>query len=154
MLALVLAASMAATPPAAPAADVARLGWMTGCWMQVRANGRVDEQWMAPGGGVMLGMSRTLKDGKLREYEFLRIAPGADGKLGFIADPSGQPEATFPLKEITDDSVVFEEPAHDFPQRILYKRVDANTIIARIEGQIGGLARSVDYPYTRCPAGN
>jgi hypothetical protein len=153
MLALVFAASMAATPPA-PVADIARLHWMTGCWMQVRANGRVDEQWMAPGGGVMLGMSRTLKDGKVREYEFLRIAPGADGKLGFIADPSGQPEATFPLKEITDDSVVFEEPAHDFPQRILYKRVDANTIIARIEGQIGGLARSVDYPYTRCPAGN
>ncbi len=153
MLALVLAASLAATPPA-PAAPIDRLGWMTGCWMQVRTNGRVDEQWMAPGGGVMLGMSRTLKDGKVREYEFLRIAPGADGRLSFIANPSGQAEAAFPLKDLTDDTVVFEDPAHDFPQRILYKRIDANTIIGRIEGQIGGVARSTDYPYTRCPTGN
>ena len=153
MLALLLAASMAAATPSAET-DVARLGWMSGCWMQVRSNGRVDEQWLAPGGGMMLGMSRTLKDGKVREYEFLRIAPGPDGRLAFIAKPSGQAEASFPLKEVTDDLVVFEDPTHDFPQRILYKRVDATTLIARIEGNIGGLARSVDYPYTRCPAGN
>jgi hypothetical protein len=153
MLALVFAASMAATPPL-PVSDINRLSWMAGCWMQVRANGRVDEQWMAPGGGVMIGMSRTRQGRQAARIRVLRIAPGADGKLGFIADPSGQPEATFPLKEITDDSVVFEDPAHDFPQRILYKRVDDNTIIARIEGQISGQPRSVDYPYTRCPAGN
>jgi len=153
MLALLLASTLATTP-LAPEPDVSRLSWMSGCWIQIRANGRIEEQWMAPGGGVMLGMSRTLKDGKVREFEFLRIAPGPDGKLGFIAKPSGQPEATFPLKEITEDTVVFENPTHDFPQRILYKRVDARTIIGRIEGQIGGHARSMDYPYTRCPAGN
>ncbi|WP_419317309.1 DUF6265 family protein [Caulobacter sp. ErkDOM-E] len=153
MLVLLFASALATTPPA-PEPEISRLSWMTGCWMQVRSNGRVDEQWMAPGGGMMLGMSRTLKDGKVREFEFLRIAPGLDGKLVFNAKPSGQPEAAFPLKEITDDTVVFEDAAHDFPQRILYKRVDARTIIGRIEGQIGGQARSVDYPYTRCPAGN
>jgi hypothetical protein len=153
MLALVFVAAMAASTPAAEA-DIGRLGWMTGCWMQVRSNGRVDEQWLAPGGGMMLGMSRTLKEGKLREYEFLRIAPGSDGRLAFIAKPSGQAEASFPLKEVTDDTVVFEDPTHDFPQRILYKRVSPTAIIARIEGNISGQARSVDYPYTRCPAGN
>lgn len=153
MLTVLLASALATTPPA-PEPDVTRLAWIAGCWMQTRANGRVDEQWMAPGGGVMLGMSRTLKDGKVREFEFLRIAPAPNGKLAFIAKPSGQPEATFPLRDITDDTVVFENPTHDFPQRILYKRVDAKTIIGRIEGQIGGQARSMDYPYTRCPAGN
>ena len=153
MLALLLAASMVAATPSAET-ELARLGWITGCWLQVRANGRVDEQWLAPGGGMMLGMSRTLKDGKVREYEFLRIAPGPDGRLAFIATPSGQAEASFPLKEVTDDMVVFEDPAHDFPQRILYKRVSSTTIIARIEGNIGGQARAVDYPYSRCPAGN
>lgn len=153
MLALLFAAALATAPPA-PEPDISRLAWMSGCWMQVRANGRVDEQWMAPGGGMMLGMSRTLKDGKVREFEFLRIAPGPDGRLAFVAKPSGQAEAAFPLKEITRDMVVFEDPAHDFPQRILYKRVDASTIIGRIEGQIGGQARAIDYPYTRCRAGN
>ena len=153
MLALLFAAALATAPPA-PEPDISRLAWMTGCWMQVRANGRVDEQWMAPGGGMMLGMSRTLKDGKVREFEFLRIAPGPNGRLAFVAKPSGQAEAAFPLKEITRDMVVFEDPAHDFPQRILYKRVDDSTIIGRIEGQIGGQARAIDYPYTRCPAGN
>jgi hypothetical protein len=152
MLSLFFAAALSTTP--APEADIGRLAWISGCWVQMRANGRVDEQWMKPDGGIILGMSRTLRDGKLREFEFLRIAPGPDGRLAYVAKPSAQAEASFPLKELTDDLVVFEDPDHDFPQRILYKRVDSNTIIARIEGSIDGKARSVDYPYKRCPAGN
>ena len=151
MLALFVAAALSNAPQAV---EVDRLTWMTGCWVQMRANGRVDEQWMAPGGGMMLGMSRTLREGKLREFESMRIAPGPDGRLAYVAKPSSQAEAAFPLKEITADSVVFEEPAHGFPQRILYRRVDADTLIARIEGQINGQARAVDYPYTRCSSSN
>jgi hypothetical protein len=99
-------------------------------------------------------MSRTVRDGKLREYEFMRIVAGDDGKPRYVVIPSGQAETAFPLKEVAADSVVFEAPEHDFPQRIRYRLVDKDTLVARIEGSINGQARSADFPYKRCPAGN
>lgn len=151
MIASILALSLATTP----VTDIDKLAFMAGCWTLTRPNGsKVDEQWFAPSGGAMVGMSRTVRDGKLRDYEFMRIVPGPDGKLRYVVIPSGQVEASFPLKEAAPDSVVFEAPEHDFPQRIRYRLVDKDTLAARIEGSINGQARSADFPYKRCPAGN
>jgi hypothetical protein len=150
MIASLIALALAATP----SADIDKLAFMAGCWTFARPNGsKVDEQWFAPAGGAMVGMSRTVRDGKLRDYEFMRILPGDDGKLRYVVIPSGQPESTFPVKDIASGSVTFEAPEHDFPQRILYRLVDKDTLTARIEGSINGQARSADFPYKRCSNG-
>jgi len=139
---------------AAPS-DIDRLGFLAGCWTLTRPNGAtIEEQWLPPAGGAMIGMSRTVHDGKLRAYEFMRILPAADGKLQFVATPSGQAEGAFPLKDVAENAVTFENPQHDFPQRILYRRVDKDSLAARIEGAIDGQSRSVDFTYRRCPASN
>jgi hypothetical protein len=132
---------------------VARVAWLQGCWENVSAQRTIDEQWMAPRGNVMIGMSRTMQDGALREYELVLIRQTPAG-LAYEAHPSGQPAATFPLKEITDASVVFEDPAHDFPQRVGYRRDDADRITAWIEGTTNGKPRRIEYPYrrARCPS--
>lgn len=152
VLALVLATTPATPPP--PAAEIDRLGFIAGCWTLTRPNGtKIEEQWLAPSGGAMLGMSRSVRDAKLREFEFMRILPGADGRLQYVAIPSGQAEAAFPVKEIAENAVTFENPQHDFPQRILYRLVDKDTLVARIEGSVAGQARAADFPYSRCPVG-
>ena len=148
MLALILAAQLAG-PPAA----IGQMAWLKGCWIQAKPHGVVEEQWMGPGGGMMLGMARTLKDGKLRDYEFIRVVE-TDGSLAFIAKPLDQGEATFPLKSLSPDEAAFENLAHDFPQRVIYRRQGPDALAARIEGQIDGQARSVDFPYKRCESGN
>lgn len=53
--------------------------------------------------------------------------------------------ATLPAR----DSVVFENPAHDFPQRLIYRSVSSDSLHARIEGTIGGQQRSQLYAYRR-----
>ena len=75
-LSFAIALSLAAAAPAGlPDAgqqagpDVDRLSWLSGCWTQPRGNGLVEEQWMAPRGGSMLGMSRTVIGGKTVEYD-------------------------------------------------------------------------------------
>ncbi len=153
MIGSILALALAATP--AVPSDIDKLAFIGGCWALTRPNGtKIEELWLAPAGGTMIGMSRSVRDGKLREFEFMRIVPAADGKLQYVAIPSGQPEAAFPVKEIADNAVTFENPQHDFPQRILYRLVDKDTLVARIEGSFGGQARAADFPYKRCPAGN
>lgn len=132
---------------------VNHLGWIAGCWKQAGANGRVvDEQWMAPNGNTMLGMSRTVRGDSLIEYEQLRIFERG-GKAVYHAAPSGQPEAEFTAAAVGDTIVVFENPQHDFPQRIIYRKRGPDSVIARIEGTMNGRSRGVDFPYSKVQCG-
>jgi hypothetical protein len=136
----------------AQSADVAALSWMSGCWRQESDSRTVDEMWMAPSGDGMLGMSRTVAKGRIAEHEFLQIRAQA-GRVVYIARPSGQPEATFTASKLGPREVVFENPAHDFPQRIIYRLQADGSIAARIEGTRDGRIRGIDFPMKRvtCP---
>jgi hypothetical protein len=126
------------------------LGWITGCWERKdpAKQLRIVEQWMEPDGGAMLGMSRTVKDGKMTGYEFLRIV-GDAGTIKYISRPSGNSSDTeFPVLSLTSNEVIFSNPQHDFPQRIIYRR-DGDKLNARIEGTANGKTRGIDFPYTR-----
>jgi hypothetical protein len=68
---------------------------------------------------------------------FLQIRE-MSGALAYVAKPSGQREATFPIKTIADGEVVFENPTHDFPQRVRYRRNADGSMTARIEGTMNG----------------
>lgn len=76
-----------------------------------------------------------------------------NGRLAYVASPSGQSEAVFLETESTDRTVAFEAPDHDFPQRIVYERMSPRSILAWIEGDIDGVSRVVEFPMTavRCP---
>lgn len=62
---------------------------------------------------------------------------------------SGQEEASFKLVKLEKNLAVFENPEHDFPQRIIYKLEDGETLKARIEGKSKGKERGVDFPMKR-----
>ena len=149
--ALVTALALVAILPARQTPAMSDAGFLAGCWRSERGGRTIDEQWMAPAGTSMLGMSRTVAGGKTVEFEFLQIRQQADGVF-YVARPSGQPEASFKLVKAGAGELVFENPAHDFPQRILYKRT-GDSLAARIEGKMNGKDRGIDFPYVRvsCP---
>jgi hypothetical protein len=72
---------------------------------------------MAPAGDGMLGVSRTVARGRIIDYEFVQIRV-QEGRLVYIAKPARQPEATFTATTIGQREVIFENPTHDFPQRV------------------------------------
>lgn len=135
--------------------SVQDLYWLAGCWSSANAEPGSGEQWMPPAGGTMLGTSRVVRDGKTVAWEFVRIRETVDGGLEYIASPSGQTQATFQLHTLSDREVTFENPQHDFPQRIIY-RLDADGILnARIEGTVAGEKRAIDFPMKKidCESG-
>lgn len=142
-----------AAPACLAAATAADLQWLAGCWALRGGEPGTVEQWLAPAGGTLLGVSRIVKGGKTVEYEFLRIRETDGGQLEIVAQPSGQASATFGLLRLSPDEVVFENAEHDFPQRIVYRR-DGGALLARIEGTEGGKAREVEFPMdpVACPA--
>lgn len=130
-------------------APIDRAAWLSGCW-ELRAGGRVTmEVWMPPAGGTMLGASRTTVTGNVREYEYLRLR--TDGTtLVYVALPSGQKETEFRGTHASDTLLMFENPAHDFPKRVMYRRRTADSVVARIEGPgRDGATRGIDFPMRR-----
>ena len=93
----------------------------------------MEEHWTAPKGNSMVGLHRDVGKGRTLLFEFLRIEQQGD-QIVYLSMPNGRSPATpFPLKELSGTRVVFENPAHDFPQRIIYWK-DGNDLRARIEG--------------------
>ena len=134
----------------APSQAIAKLIWLAGNW-RLEKNGRlVDEQWMVPAGGAMFGMGRTVVKGKVVEFEFLQIREGPSGSLFYVAQSSGQEEATFVSSVFTNSVVVFENPEHDFPQKISYTLQADGSLLAAVEGSgADGALKRIEYAYRR-----
>jgi len=129
-------------------ARTASLDWMTGTWVQSKGDETVSESWLGPGNGLMVAVNLTTRGAQRKSYEFLRIADTPEG-FSYFASPGGRsPPTEFKVKEQADRRVVFENAAHDFPQRVLYWR-DGEHLVARIEGKIGDKERSQEWRFSR-----
>lgn len=133
---------------AAPAHTVEDLGWMSGCWVQTQDNRRVEEYWTPVRGGLLMGSGLTLKDGRVSHFEHMRIEAIKD-VITFTAIPSGQLPASFSAVSTKDGEVVFENSANDFPQRVIYRRVQLG-LHAAIEGQMNGKIVTIGFDYRPC----
>ena len=144
---LALAATLSLAVPAFAADSLADIAWIAGQWRAVQDDGAVvTETWLPAEGGVMPGISRTVEGGRAR-VEFMRIDEEA-GQIAFTAIVGRQPPTTFVAKSRIADEVVFENPAHDFPQRIIYRRC-GEKLCAAIEGMMDGRLERMEWTYDR-----
>lgn len=146
---LALAALLFATPAAATSTSVADLAWMAGGWVRESPGETVRETWLSPLDGAMAGVTQTHRTGKPTVTELMTITTELAGPT-FTAHLPGQPPTPFALKPGKPGEAVFENLAHDFPQRVIYRRCDAD-LCARIEGTVGGEVQGIDWRYRRLP---
>ena len=130
------------------ARDITELSWMTGSW-QTAAGGRaqIEEHWTQAAAGSMMGMSRTISGSKTVEFEYLRIEQREDA-IYYVAQPKGRCPATdFKLTRVSESEAVFENPSHDFPKRISYKKTGDDSLTASIDGGEG--TRQMTFSFRR-----
>jgi hypothetical protein len=145
---LLTLAAHAQAPAAKP--TLQDFAWLAGHWRIEQSDRLVDEQWMAPSGGLMMGMARNVQAGKVREYEFTLLRQEPNGDIVYVASPSKQTQTTFKLTSLRDGEAVFENPEHDFPKKIVYARKPDGSLLAAIEGPgRDGKTRRVEYPFKR-----
>lgn len=125
-----------AQEPPRPSLD--DLAFMAGCWRgEFGADGVIEELYMRPAGGLMLGITRFLRNGRAVDHEFARIVEDSAGVV-LTPFPGGSPSpARFRLTGADGRNAVFEAPEHDFPKRILYRENADGTHTARIDGGEG-----------------
>lgn len=119
---------------------------LEGHWREVKGTAVNEEVWLNNSGNVIVGMSRSV-DGLSNSFEFLRIENRKAG-IVYIAQPQGGQETAFPLLSHSTNTVVFGNPAHDWPGRITYRRTGAETLEATVSG-FDGKGRVLTFKWTR-----
>lgn len=155
MKTVAFAAALAAFAGGASAEDehggppkIVQMSFLTGDWREVKDGKTTEEHWIGPVGGLMAGTGVTYGDAAKTDVEFMTIEV-RDGTFVFVARLDGQPSTAFPLKEADNGYAVFENLAHDFPQRVIYTYGGDDTLDAKIEGTMDGKAMSMEWHYTR-----
>lgn len=131
----------------AQAFKIEDLAWLSGDWETAPGRMQIDEHWTKVAGGSLIGMSRAVAGGKTVFFEYLRIeARGAD--IYYVAHPKARtPGTDFKLMRLTAQEAVFENPAHDFPKRIIYRKNADGTLAARVEGDGTEKEKPQDFHY-------
>ncbi|HEX5965503.1 MAG TPA: DUF6265 family protein [Pyrinomonadaceae bacterium] len=125
MLKLIIAAVLLFAPSTLQTPTLTDISWISGDW-QTAPGGRrqIEEHWTAAAAGSMMGVSRTIVGDKTVEFEYLRIEQRADG-IYYVAHPKARcPGTDFKLTRASATEAVFENPQHDFPKRIIYRKTD------------------------------
>ena len=140
-LTLLLLANLSPQTP-----TITELSWIAGDW-QTPPGGRaqIEEHWTSVAGGSMIGVSRTVAGEQTVEFEYLRIEQRADG-VYYVAHPKARcPGTDFKLTKASASEAVFENPQHDFPKRIIYRRTGDDSLTASIDGGEGTKAMSFSF---------
>ena len=126
---------------------LADLAWISGAWQTEGGRQQIEEHWTQAAGATMLGMSRTVAGEKTVEFEYLRIEQRADG-IYYVAHPKARcPGTDFKLTRATANEAVFENPQHDFPKRIIYRKGADDSLTASIDGGVD--TKTISFTYRR-----
>ena len=153
-LASLLLACAHAAPAHADAASCPNLesvAWLLGTWRAESRDTVIAETWVAVSDTTYEGhgVTRSRSDGSIRDEEDLRLVEMGDGVFYVAKVAQNERPAAFRLTSCAGGRLVFENPAHDFPRRIEYRRVDD----ARFEAHVSdGGSRGFRLEFSRSPS--
>lgn len=145
MRTVLIALLLVATPALAQTLTFRDLAFMSGCWTTAKdAAEDYRECFTAPYAGMIQGSSQLAKDGKTTSFEFSVIAE-KDGKITYAPFFNGKAMSVFTLTAQDKTSAVFENPANDFPKKVIYRKNADGSLTARIEGANADPARHQEW---------
>lgn len=125
---------------------LARFSFMAGCWRS--ADGVNTEVWSTSQGGIFFGYATTTQNGQLAFFEQSRIDARPEAAI-YFAQPNGQRPTEFVERPTTDGTIAFENPQHDYPQRIVYRPGKSKRDLAATISMLDG-SRPTQYAWTKC----
>lgn len=148
----------ACSTPAAPGdanasktAQLKQLEWLSGSWGSSDSTSVSTETWAKKNDSTFSGHSFTIAGSDTVFNEWISLEERA-GKLNYVVtvkNQNGELPVAFAMTSMDEKSVVFENPMHDFPQRIAYTRVNADSLYAEISATQEGKTIAVPYPMKR-----
>lgn len=125
--------------------------WLIGNWEHTSADGVLTENWQKLNDSTFSAASYFIKGKDTIHFESIILAQLGE-TLTYKATVRGQNEekpVSFPSTLESDKQLVFENPKHDYPQKITYTKGTNNTLTAEISGALNGKASSEKFVMTK-----
>lgn len=147
-LAALLIISCKETPKEAPIAtdtpnihpNMAKAEWFVGEWENKSAEGDLVENWKKLNDSLFMGESYFIVKGDTVFAEKVALAD-LYGKMSYnvtVPDQNNGETVSFEMTSVSDKEVVFENPQHDYPSKIVYTHVAEDSLVAVISGNKNG----------------
>jgi hypothetical protein len=139
MLCLTLAAAVAAAAgPQTPREQMRDMSWLAGTW---QAKDFVTT-YTTPEGGTILSVTRYFRDGRTTFFEFEHFA-ATDSGVVLTPYPGGRKSVSFRMThyDAAARTAVFENPAHDYPRKFVFRRAGPDSLHIDLTGEEGGTFR-------------
>jgi hypothetical protein len=128
-----------------------KAGWLLGKWGN-NANGvAMTENWVQVNDSVFSGESYVVVNKDTVFAETVKLDE-ASGKMAYTVSVPGQNKelpVRFEMTSIDDKQMVFENPAHDYPNRITYSKITNDSLVAEISGVQKGKPASQQFAMSR-----
>lgn len=132
--------------------ELEKVSWLLGTWQNNSAEGTATEAWTRENDSTLTATSYFVANGADTVSTETILLQERGGKLFYVPtvkdQNQGQP-VNFTLTTISDKQLVFENPEHDFPQKITYTRITNDSVVAEISGMIEGKMNAQAYPMKR-----
>lgn len=131
--------------------QIEKANWLIGEWQNNSETEKVTEIWEKENDSVYVGKSYSLRNADTISSERIRLEEHRD-KLFYIPVVKNQNAGEvvkFTLVSSDANQLAFENPAHDFPQKISYSLITTDSLFAEISGMHKGQQQSEKFPMHR-----
>ncbi len=131
--------------------NIKKTTWLIGKWQSISAEGLMQEIWIKKDDSTFIGSSFFIVGKDTVSSECISLEERGK-ELFYIPTVKNQNEGKpiiFTLTSLNSNQLVFENPNHDFPQKITYIQVTSDSLVATISGVINGKEKSQDFPMAR-----
>lgn len=129
---------------------IAKYNWLVGTWQNISQEGLAVEKWEAVNDSTFIGSSYFVVGKDTVSAEKLTLEQ--KGKELFyvpIVKQNNNMPVYFKMTSFTETGVVFENPKHDFPQKITYNRITPDSMVAEISGTVEGKQQAQQFAMKR-----
>ena len=108
--------------------------WLLGNWENNSADGNLSETWKKINDSTFQAQSYFIKEKDTLHFETITLQQKGE-QLTYSAAVKGQNEdkpVSFKLTTGTEKQLVFENPKHDYPQKISYTQITPDSLVAQI----------------------
>lgn len=136
ILILILALTFTSCLKSKEASKIVVADWLLGNWENKSDDGDLLETWKKVNDSLYDGESYFIKGKDTLHFEKIQMKQKGEA-LYYIATIKGQNNdkpVTFKHNDTIEKQLVFENPKHDYPQRIVYSQITKDSIIIQISG--------------------
>jgi len=128
--------------------EIEKVKWISGEWQNKSKDGILTESWERINDTVFNAVCYFVhgKDTLHNEKISLLQSDNAIIYSPTVKGENGNRPVHFKITSVNANELVFENPKHDYPQKIVYTKITEDSLVTKISGMVNGKPYLESYP--------